>query len=62
MSHSCGKKRLVFKVREGNKVRFWVDGWFGVGPLLCVYPRLFRLALNKLSSVNDCCGRGWLLS
>lgn len=56
-SHSCRDllhKGVGFNVGEENKVRFLVDDWLGVSPLLRVYPRLYRLASNKLSYAKDC--------
>ena len=35
-------------------VRFWLDDWVEMGPLCGLFPKLFRLAANKDSSVSNC--------
>lgn len=43
-----------FVVGNGRSVRFWLDNWVGVGPLCRLFPKLFRLSVNKEASVSDC--------
>lgn len=38
----------------GNRVHFWVDDWLSVGPLSFLFPRLFRVAINRRAWVNKC--------
>ena len=59
MSNARGEalfKGVGFKVGSGRDVRFWLDDWVGVGvgPLCGLFPRLFRLAANKESSISNC--------
>ena len=42
-----------FVVGDGSDVRFWMDGWVGKGPLCGIFPRLFRLTVNKESSISE---------
>lgn len=56
-------KGVGFKLCESDRVRFWFDDWMGMGLLHVLFPRVFRIASNKESSVRDCyvgmgC-RGW---
>lgn len=56
-SHLRGKtlyKGVGFIVGDGRNVRFWLDNWVNVGPLCVLFPRLFRLAVDKESSISDC--------
>ena len=43
-----------FRVGEGKNVRFLYDDWVGIGKFWSLFPRLFRVACNKESSVKDC--------
>ena len=47
-------REVGFLVGDGQAVRFWLDDWVGIGSLYGLFPRLFRLAVNKESSVSDC--------
>ena len=47
-------KSVGFRVGEGKNVRFWYDDWVGIGKFWSLFPRLFRVACNKESSVKDC--------
>ena len=38
---------------NGRDARFWLDSWVGVWPLYGLFPRLFKLAANKESSISD---------
>lgn len=37
-------------VEDGSRA----DAWLGVDPLFSVFPRLFRVVVNKLTSTKEC--------
>ena len=45
--------RMVFKVGNGRKVRFWRDRWCGDSPLCMSFPSLFALPVEKEAWVAD---------
>ena len=45
---------MRFLVGDGQAVRLWLDDWVGIGPFCGLFPMLFRLTVNKESSVSDC--------
>lgn len=54
MSSEWGKvlsKGIGFVGGQGREVRFLLDDWVGVRPLSELFPRLFRVVLNKESAV-----------
>lgn len=56
MSGSTGEvysKGVDFRVGNGSRVQFWVDDWMVVGLLSVLFPRIFRLVLNKESVVKE---------
>ncbi|RVX11715.1 putative ribonuclease H protein [Vitis vinifera] len=44
---------MVFKVGEGNKVRFWIDPWCGNNVLSEAFPDLFSMAAQRNATVED---------
>ena len=46
-------KGVGFIIGDGTCVRFWLDDWVGMGPLSELFPRIFRLVVNKESCVSD---------
>ncbi|KAK7261161.1 hypothetical protein RIF29_27466 [Crotalaria pallida] len=46
--------RLWLDLGDGHKASFWHDKWVGDKPLNVIFPRLFRLAVNKDALVKDC--------
>ncbi|RVW74273.1 Transposon TX1 uncharacterized 149 kDa protein [Vitis vinifera] len=44
---------MVFKVRKGNKVRFWIDPWCGNNVLSEAFPDLFSMAVQRNATVED---------
>ena len=54
---------VVFKVGNGNKIRFWEDVWVGENSLQALFPSLFRylhssLVLSQNFSFNQVCHWG----
>lgn len=47
------QNNLVRKLGDGKEVRFWLDRWVGDGSLGSQFPRVFSLAAEKESLVND---------
>ena len=47
-------KALGFMVGEWVSVCFLFDDCMGVGPLHLLFPRMFRVASNKETSVKEC--------
>ncbi|XP_059663371.1 uncharacterized protein LOC132309035 [Cornus florida] len=47
-------KHVRFKVRDGRFVRFWEDPWCADRPLALLFPRLFRIAVDKHDMVANC--------
>lgn len=45
---------MGFLVGDGTVVRSWLDDWVAMGPFCELFPKLFRLAVNKESPVSDC--------
>ena len=43
-------------VRDGEKIRFWEDLWWGDQPLGSQYPRLFRVVTNKNILISSILG------
>ena len=39
--------RVVFRVGNGRRVRFWNDRWCGEDPLAVAFPELFLIAIDK---------------
>lgn len=60
------KQGFVVKVGSGDQTSFWEDRWCNSRSLKEIYPRLYSLSNNKLSTVREmCCGLGedrWALS
>lgn len=53
-------------VGNSNRVKFWIDVWVGTRAFLEVYPILYNLSIDKISSLKDCIERkgnsvGWNL-
>lgn len=48
------RKGLGFRVGLSLFVLFWVDDWVGVRPLESLFPKLFRVVLNKQSLLLEC--------
>ena len=46
-------------VGDGRNTLFWYDNWIGDILLRMKFPRLFELAVDKVSSVRDMESRGW---
>ena len=46
-------------VGNGRDTLFWYDRWLGDVSLRVKFPRLFDLAVEKESSVEDMWRRGW---
>ena len=54
---SCGKKLIniggtlldndKFRIRDGNRVCFWKDLWYGKEAMCTSFPTLFSLVVNK---------------
>ncbi|GJU31861.1 RNA-directed DNA polymerase, eukaryota [Tanacetum coccineum] len=49
---------LKRRVNNGASTKFWYETWVNNSPLQHQYPRLFRLALNKECSIQDCWNNG----
>lgn len=47
---SLYKEKLRILVGKGNRTQFWKDLWIGDRPLKNRFPRLFRVARNKLAA------------
>ena len=45
--------RLTFQVDNGQRVRFWMDKWYGDEPLYESFPSLFTLSSSKEAWVAD---------
>ncbi|KAJ9685201.1 hypothetical protein PVL29_017293 [Vitis rotundifolia] len=45
-----------FVVRNGERIRFWEDLWWGDQPLVSQYPRLFRVVLDKNVPISSILG------
>lgn len=41
------------RIGDGKEAKFWLEDWWGVGPLKDKYPRLFLLASNKEAAIYD---------
>jgi len=46
-------------VGDGRTTLFWFDHWVGEMPLRIKFPRLFDLAINKESTVEEMASLGW---
>ena len=44
---------VVFKVGNGNKIRFWEDVWVGENSLQALFPSLFRLSSLKSRPISE---------
>lgn len=45
---------LSFKVRNGQRIKFWKDTWLGSLPLEIHFPNLYRISTKKDSTVAKC--------
>lgn len=45
------KKGWIFIIEVENPVRFLLDDWVGIGPLVSLFQRLFRVVSNKQTSI-----------
>lgn len=45
--------RVVRKVSNGRKTRFWEDKWIGDEVLALTFPRLYSISLHKEANVGD---------
>ncbi|KAK1300587.1 hypothetical protein QJS10_CPB13g01304 [Acorus calamus] len=43
---------IKWEVRDGSKIRFWLDPWLGEGTLKFRFPVLFSIATNKEGCLN----------
>ncbi|KAG5622213.1 hypothetical protein H5410_007431 [Solanum commersonii] len=44
----------TLKVGSGEHIQFWEDTWLGNEPLLNVFPRIFQIASNPVSTISQC--------
>ncbi|XP_021995772.1 uncharacterized protein LOC110892949 [Helianthus annuus] len=47
------KEKLVVKLGNGTKTKFWLDNWAGGMPFADKYPDLFKIVKNKDAKVAD---------
>ena len=47
------KRNLKYRVGSGEKVRFWLDNWFGNRPLAAQFPDLTKYAMDKEATVSS---------
>ena len=45
--------RAGFNVRNGRRVQFWKDVWYGKAALCTLFPSLFALIVHKKATVAD---------
>ena len=52
MGWEAFSKNIQFKVRVGNRVKFWTDRWCGDCPLHLAFLVLYNIATNKAASTD----------
>lgn len=52
-------KGVEYLVGDGKDVKSWFNDWVGVGPLVGLFRKVFKLVSYKESSVNNCCTGVW---
>lgn len=50
---SLVEERIVFKLGNGETIRFWEDTWVGNAPLRISFPRLFSMSIQQTSTVKE---------